>query len=185
MVTTDHGGPNHSKLNLVHAYSELTESRKTAPEVLQFYGMEFNMPAMDHHTLIIPNTDDEWKVLFNIESQFDRNEAWPSDPARDSESFGTKALLYMNTLRRLPLMFANHPSRSATAVGQYGDDEPRELRSYNDVAPDLYRGMEGAPGHQAGSLAPNGTPKRDAAGQPAGNRGAYGNENARTFGGFD
>jgi len=29
MVTTDHGGPNHSKLNLTHAYAELTESRKT------------------------------------------------------------------------------------------------------------------------------------------------------------
>ena len=40
MVTTDHGGPNHSKLNLVHAYAELQESRKATPEVLQFYGME-------------------------------------------------------------------------------------------------------------------------------------------------
>src|SRR5262245_22821683 len=28
MVTTDHGGPNHSKLNLVHAYSELRQSRE-------------------------------------------------------------------------------------------------------------------------------------------------------------
>src|SRR5688572_23628979 len=110
MVTTDHGGPNHSKLNLVHAYTELQESRKVVPEILQFYGMELNMPAMDHHTLIIPNTEDEWKVLFNIESQFDKSDAWPPDPSRDSESAGTRALLYMNSLLRLPLMFANHPS---------------------------------------------------------------------------
>jgi hypothetical protein len=185
MVTTDHGGPNHSKLNLVHAYAELQESRKAVPEMLQFYGMEFNMPAMDHHTLIIPNTPDEWKVLFNIESQFDKNESWPPDPTRDSEAAATKALVYMNSLRRLPVLFANHPSRSATAVGQYGLDEPREFRSNNDVAPDVYRGMEGAPGHQAEGLAQDGTQKRDEAGQPTGNRGAYGNDKARTFGGFD
>src|SRR6185436_13697361 len=66
MVTTDHGGPDHSKLNLVQAYAELLQSRKAVPEVIQFYGMEMNMPAMDHHTLIIPNANDEWKVLFNI-----------------------------------------------------------------------------------------------------------------------
>ena len=185
MVTTDHGGPNHSKLNLVHAYTELQESRNVVPEILQFYGMELNMPAMDHHTLIIPNTEDEWKVLFNIESQFDKNDAWPPDPTRDSDSAGTKALLYMNSLRRLPVMFANHPSRSATGVGKYGQDEPREFRNNNDTAPEVYRGMEGAPGHQASGLAPDGTQKRDEMGEPAGNRGAYGNDNARTFGGFD
>jgi hypothetical protein len=55
MVTTDHGGPNHSKLNLTRAYAELKSSREMVPEVLQFYGMELNMPAMDHHTLIIPH----------------------------------------------------------------------------------------------------------------------------------
>src|SRR5262245_53982890 len=168
MVTTDHGGPNHSKLNLVHAYAELTESRKTVPEVLQFYGMEFNMPAMDHHTLVIPNTDDEWKVLFNIESQFDSKDAWPLDPTRDSEAAGFRALAFMNAMRKLPVMFANHPARSAKGIGDYGLDEPREFRNNNDLAPEVYRGMEGAPGHQAGP-----------------NRGAYSNDGARTFGGFD
>lgn len=36
MVTTDHGGPNHSKFNLVHAYAELKEARAQVPDVLQF-----------------------------------------------------------------------------------------------------------------------------------------------------
>ncbi|MEZ5285380.1 MAG: hypothetical protein R2712_11360 [Vicinamibacterales bacterium] len=27
------------------------------PEVLQFYGMELNMPGMDHHALVVPRTD--------------------------------------------------------------------------------------------------------------------------------
>src|SRR5262245_22251058 len=185
MVTTDHGGPNHSKYNANHAYLELKESRRAVPDLLQFYGMELNMPAMDHHTLIIPNDEDEWKTLFNIESQFDANEAWPPDPLRDTETATFQALTFMKGLRRLPLLFANHPSRSATGVGVYGLDEPREFRNNNDLASDLYRGMEGAPGHQAGTLLPDGSLRRDAQGRPAGNRGAYGNPNARTFGGVD
>jgi hypothetical protein len=184
MVTTDHGGPNHSKLNLTRAYPDLQASRTQVPELLQFYGMELNMPAMDHHTLIIPNTEEEWKNLFNIESQFDKAEAWPPDPTRDSGAFGIKALLYMNAMKKLPLIFANHPARSATGVGQYGLDEPYEFRNNNDVAPDVYHGMEGAPGHQAGGLDKDGKQKlKD--GNPDGDRGAYGNDKARTFGGFD
>jgi hypothetical protein len=185
MVTTDHGGPNHSKLNLQHAYVELKESRRLVPELLQFYGLELNMPAMDHHTLIMPNTEDEWKTLFTIESRFDANDAWPPNPSRNSGAAALQALMFMKGLPQIPLVFANHPSRSAKGVGVYGLTEPREIRSNNDVAPEIYRGMEGAPGHQAASLAADGSPKRDAAGKPIGNRGAYGNDGARTFGGFD
>jgi len=185
MVTTDHGGPNHSKLNLTRAYAELKTSRDMVPEVLQFYGMELNMPAMDHHTLIIPNSEREALMLYDIESRFDSQEVWPRDPSRSEEAHAQRALEYMKNLPLLPLMFANHPSRSATGVGVYGSDEPREFRANNTLAPEVYRGMEGAPGHQAGGLAPDGSPKRDAAGNPAGARGGYGREGARTFGGFD
>lgn len=185
MVTTDHGGPNHSKLNLTEAYDELRQSRLAVPEVLQFYGMELNMPAMDHHTLIVPRADDEWKTLFNIESQFDSNDAWPPDPARNSDTAGFRALTFMKALTRWPVMFANHPSRSAKGVGVYGLDEPHEFRNHNDLAPEIYLGMEGGPGHQASALAPDGSPKRGADGQPTGSRGAYANPGAGTFGGFD
>jgi hypothetical protein len=126
------------------------------------------MPAMDHHTLIVPNTEDEGKVLFSIENQFDANEAWPPDPARDTEAAAARALAFMNAMEKLPLIFANHPSRSAKGVREYGLDEPREFRANNDLAPEVYHGMEGAPGHQAGP-----------------NRGSYENDKARTFGGFD
>ncbi len=185
MVTTDHGGPNHSKLNLTRAYAELRVSREIVPEVLQFYGMELNMPAMDHHTLIIPQSEQEASMLYEIESRFDSQDAWPSDPERDQEAHTQRALEYVKRLPLLPLLFANHPSRSAKGVGVYGRDEPREFRGNHDLAPEVYRGMEGAPGHQAATLAPDGTQKRDAAGQPAGFRGSYGNPGAHTFGGFD
>jgi hypothetical protein len=185
MVTTDHGGPNHSKLNLTRAYAELKVSRAMVPEVLQFYGMELNMPAMDHHTLIIPNSAQEASMLYDIESRFDANEAFPVDPSRREEAHARRALEHMKSLPLLPLVFANHPSRSATGVSIYGSNEPRELRANNNVAPEVYRGMEGAPGHQAGALAPDGSPKRDAAGNRAGYRGGYSRAGAHTLGGFD
>ena len=185
MVTTDHGGPNHAKINLGQAYADLQTSRRLVPEVLQFYGMELNMPGMDHHTLIVPTSERESSMLFDIESRFDANEVWPPDPVRNTEPFAQRALEYMKGLPQPPILFANHPSRSATGIGQYGLNEPRELRNNHDRAPSVYRGMEGAPGHQAGALAPDGTEKRDGSGQPTGFRGAYGNPGAGTIGGFD
>ncbi len=185
MVTTDHGGPNHSKLNLTRAYEELKASREMVPEVLQFYGMELNMPAMDHHTLIIPHSAQEASMLYDIESRFDSQDAWPRDPARSQEAHAQRALEHMKSLPLLPVMFANHPARSATGVRVYGADEPREFRNNHNLAPDVYKGMEGAPGHQAGTLARDGTQKKDKNGKPAGFRGGYGREGAHTFGGFD
>ena len=185
MVTTDHGGPNHSKLNASRAYAELVDSRSRVPDLLQFYGLELNMPAMDHHTLIVPQTDAEWETLFEMERRFDANEAWPRDPERNTEAAALSALQHMNALAPLPLLFANHPSRSAKGLGAYGLDEPSELRVRNSAAPDIYRGMEGGPGHQAGGLAPDGSVKRDKDGQPAGFRGGYANPGAETRGGFD
>ena len=112
--------------------------------MLQFYGMELNMPAMDHHTLIIPNSAEEASMLYEIESRFDSQEAWPADPSRNTEAQAQRALEHKKSLPLLPLVFANHPSRSATGVGVYGLNEPRELRANNNLAPNVYRGMEGA-----------------------------------------
>ncbi|WP_253911281.1 hypothetical protein [Streptomyces sp. CNQ-509] len=74
------------------------------------------------------------------------------------------------TMDRKPLVLAHHASRSAPGLGVYGQDTPREFRNGNDVAPDVYVGFEGAPGHQAGPLV-------------GGARGGYGNH--PTYGGFD
>jgi len=187
MVTTDHGGPDHAKLNFRQAHRELTLSRELVPDLLQFYGMELNMPGMDHHTLIIPNADDEASVLQEFESEFDANQDWalPPDPGRRSEATRRRALEHLQRLDRLPLLFANHPSRSATAVGTYGLDEPWELRGNNDLAPDVYRGMEGAPGHQAATLTADGRPRPQVPGRTSSARGRYQNPDAPTIGGFD
>lgn len=177
MVTTDHGGPDHSKLDYEQAYPELLKSRLAVPEVLQFYGMEFDTPGGDHSSLIVPRSDAERQTLLDIEHRFSKREAWPLDPARDTEPRMIDALRHMRGLSLPPVVIANHPARSATGLGAYEQYDPAEFRDWNDAAPDVAIGMEGAPGHQAASLRPDGTL------DPKGVRGSYGR--APTMGGFD
>ncbi|NYH40601.1 hypothetical protein HNR22_000328 [Micromonospora jinlongensis] len=169
-MCTDHGGPTHSKVNIEQAYPDLLRSRKLVPEVLQFWGMEFDAPSLDHHTLMIPRHDDEAKQLFELESRFAKYDAFPTDPARDTEAKMVEFLKVARGMPHKPLVIAHHASRSAPGLGVYGQDTPREFRNGNNAAPDVYVGFEGAPGHQAGPL--NG-----------GKRGGYGNH--PTYGGFD
>ncbi|MFF5180491.1 phosphoesterase [Micromonospora sp. NPDC000316] len=169
-MCTDHGGPTHSKVNIEQAYPDLLRSRKLVPEVLQFWGMEFDAPSLDHHTLMIPRHDDEAKQLFELESRFAKYDAFPTDPARDTEAKMVEFLKVARNMPHKPLVIAHHASRSAPGLGVYGQDTPREFRNGNNAAPDVYIGFEGAPGHQAGPL--NG-----------GARGGYGNH--PTYGGFD
>ena len=143
MVATDHGGPNHSKVNLEKAYPELILSRELVPEVIQFFGLELNSPGADHSSLIIPNDDNEAQQLALIESQFDRAEVFPIDPERNTEPRMIQALEFMNKLKPKPILIANHPSRSAQKGKQYGLDDPAELRKWNDTAPEVSVGMAG------------------------------------------
>ncbi len=177
MVSTDHGGPNHSKLNYEQAWPEVNKARAAVPELLIFYGMEFDTPAGDHSSLIIPFTGDEREQLRAIESGFSKREPWPRNEAWDSEGRMIDALKLMRDQKAPPVLVANHPSRSATAPFAWGQYTPAEFRNWNDTAPRVAIGMEGAPGHQAGALKPDGSP------DPAGNRGGYGR--APTMGGFD
>jgi hypothetical protein len=177
MVSTDHGGPNHSKLNAEQAYPELLRSRDETPGIIQFYGMEFDTPGGDHSSMIIPHTHGERDALQDIEQRFSKREAYPADPGRDTEPKMIEALKHMRAIEAPPVVIANHPSRSAKGVGEYGLYSPREFRDWNDTAPRVAIGMEGAPGHQAGAL------KADGSHDPEGIRGGY--RNSPTMGGFD
>jgi len=173
-VATDHGGPDHSKINFELAYPELQLSRAALPEVIQFYGLELNTPAADHSSIIVPYTSDESNILRDLESRFDRLEKWTEEEIRerDQEDRMIEALRAMDRLAIKPVVIAHHPSRDAQGPGEYAGVEPRELRNWNDTAPDVAVGMEGAPGHQAGPLADNPAPRGWYFGYP-------------TMGGFD
>lgn len=176
MVTTDHGGPNHSKVNLEQAYPDLLMSRIVVPEVIQFYGMELDTPGADHSSLIIPHSHNEADHLFQIESNYARREPYPPDPSWNTEPRMIEALKAMNELSPKPIVIANHPSRSAKGFKKYGLYDPAEFRNWNDTAPEIAVGMAGAPGHQAIAIAPDSSRK-------LGPRGGYGN--FPTMGGFD
>ncbi len=168
MVHTDHGGPGHSVVNRDHAWPALQEARRAVPGLIQYYGMEFDVPAAEHASLIIAPGPEEREQLFVIERDYSRGEPLP--PAtRDQESQMLDALAYLRRLDPLPLMFVNHPSRTASGFGRWGEVEPRELRAWHDAAPKVLVGMEGAPGHQATTE----------------HRGLYRDAAAPTMGGFD
>ena len=160
-VTTDHGGPGHSKIRFEQAYPELEFSRAELPEVIQFYGIEFNSPAADHSSIIMPYTSDESTVLRELESRFDAEEKLSEEETRerDQEDRMIEALRAMDALPQKPLVIAHHPARNAGGLGEYGDTEPRELRNWNDAAPEIAVGMEGLPGHQAGPLSAHPAPR--------------------------
>lgn len=182
MVATDHGGPNHSKVSLEMAYPELLASREAVPEVIQFMGLELNSPGADHSSIIVPHTHDEAQNLVDYESRFDAKEAWPLDPSNNQPPLMLEAIRFADSLEKKPVVIAHHPSRSAMARGEYGMTTPEELRAWNDTAPDVAVGMEGAPGHQAAKFTRN---EQKAAYPPwVFARGAYG-RGYPTMGGFD
>lgn len=117
VMCTDHGGPNHSKVNLELAYPDLLMSRRLVPDVLQFWGMEFDAPQMDHHTLMIPHRSDEAQLLYDLESRYNKLDAWPTDPTRDTEAKMVEFLTYASRMPAKPLVIAHHAARSATGLG--------------------------------------------------------------------
>lgn len=168
MVHTDHGGPGHSAVTRDHAWPALLQARRDVPGLIQFNGMEFDVPAAEHASLIVAPGPDERDQLVEIERRYGRSEPL-EDGTRDDESLMLEALAHMRALPAPPLLFVNHPARTATGVGAWGAVEPRELRAWHDAAPGVVVGMEGAPGHQA----------------TRSERGLYRNAAAPTFGGFD
>ncbi|MCD9032435.1 hypothetical protein LDO32_11930 [Luteimonas sp. Y-2-2-4F] len=168
IVHTDHGGPGHSAVTRDHAWPALLQARREVPALIQFNGMEFDVPAAEHASLIVAPGPDERDQLVEIERRYGRSEPL-EEGARDDESLMLEALAHMRALPAPPLLIVNHPSRTATGVGEWGRVEPRELRAWHDAAPGVVVGMEGAPGHQA----------------TRSERGLYRNAGAPTFGGFD
>lgn len=177
MVSTDHGGPLHARLNADEAYPEVLAARARVPDLILFYGMEFDTPGAEHSSLIIPPSSHEREDLLQIEGRYGRREPWPADPVRHTEAFMLEALRDMATMSPRPVMVVNHPSRSATGPGEYGEVRPHQLRDWSEVTPRVVIGMEGAPGHQADGLFADGRP------DPAGSRGIY--RRFPTLGGFD
>ncbi len=162
MVTTDHGGPNHSVINRNLAYPELVASRAAVPDIMQFYGMEFDTPGARHSTLIIPKSEQEADQLFMLESRYNRREIYPDESPRDTQAFMLEALTAMQNMSPRPVLTVNHPARKATGLNEYQKITPQRMREWQDTAPDVVTGMTAIPGHQAATINPDGSNDPDA-----------------------
>ena len=161
LVTTDHGGPGHSQLNFQQAYPALVAARQAVPEVMAFYGMEFDTPGARHSTLIIPHFSGEAQQLLAIESSYNRREIYPDESPRDSDPFMAEALAFMARQQPAPLLLVNHPARTASGLGEYGKVTPARIRQWHDSAANVVIGMTALPGHQAATLHPDGSQNPD------------------------
>lgn len=176
-VITDHGSERHDRIALSKAYPDLLEARRLHPEILVFQGLEWNIPSAEHGSVILPPTADEAERIAEFEARFDENNLSRPDAQHKSEADAIAGVRYLQSLNPKPLFIANHPARN-------GVDSPHEMRAWSDAGPDVARGFEGAPGHQAATL--NGGPRGAYGSKPnPGSWPAYPPESYRTFGGYD
>ncbi len=188
MVITDHGSVTHAKIGVEKVNPDIVRARQVfGDQTLVFQGLEWNIPAAEHGTIIVHPGKNEVAVLKEFETSFDGvvNSWTASNAANEQHALeGLDFLATSVTRRRVQdaAFFANHPARK-------GLDSPHEIRGWRDRQPTIALGMEGAPGHQAAGIKlPYG---------PGSGRGYYDNapsadsfagyplESYITYGGFD
>jgi hypothetical protein len=158
IVITNHGSTeNLGKIE--NEYEELLRLREENPELLIFYGFEWNVPSGEHATFIVEPGNREMAQIREFMQRFDEN----TNKNASREADAVRALAYAETMSPRPIVILNHPSRK----GRYSLSE---LRAY-DNAGSVALGFEGAPGHQA-------NPERGS--YPAKEPGS-----SRTYGGYD
>jgi PHP domain len=200
IVITDHGSIGHAKFGVDKVNPDIRAARAALKSLLVFQGLEWNIPAAEHATIIVTPGDNEVSVLKAFENGYDGVVKSATGGAEGDPATAANELLAIQGLQFLKskigssdgvddaVMLANHPARK-------GLDTPHEFRAWRDQGQGVAIGMEGAPGHQNAAV-PDGF-------HTAGARGEYGNtavsvgpsawagyttpnwEYYRTWGGFD
>jgi len=191
MVITDHGSDQHVRIGVDLVNPKIVEARRAVKDTLVFQGLEWNIPAAEHGTIIVHPGPREVSVLKQFELDYDgsgpngsfaRGVSSPENEALAVAGLHFLAGAVRDAKVDDALMLANHPARK-------GLDSPHEIRGWRDAEPRIAIGMEGAPGHQAAGI--------PASYGPGSGRGYYDNspssssfpayplESYRTYGGFD
>lgn len=186
IVITDHGNEPFAAHSITPQREDMLAARERfGDELLLFNGLEWNIPAGEHTTLMMAPGEHEAEVLQEFVDRYDANVVDARPGTAENEALAIEALGFLERSRangRLEdvLVLPNHPARK-------GIDSPSELRAWQDAAPEVVIGFEGAPGHQAASL-----PAGMARGRGLYDGGAsehsfpgYPEESYRTWGGFD
>jgi hypothetical protein len=151
MVVTDHGNAPFASYSVQPLVADIVAARKKyGGDVLVFTGLEWNIPAGEHTTLMLAPGRNEAALLQEFVTRYDARVNGTRDGTPENEAIAVQALAFLKDAvhtRRIDgaLVLPNHPSR-------LGINSPAETRNWRDAAPGIVIGMEGAPGHQAASL---------------------------------
>lgn len=187
MVITDHGNTSFAAHSIAPQHRDILAARQRhREELLIFNGLEWNIPGAEHTTFMMAPGAGEPKVLQELVNRYDALVVGARDGTPENEALALTALEHIAATVRSgrladALVLPNHPARK-------GIDSPAELRAWQDAAPDIVIGFEGAPGHQAAGLPAPGMAR--GRGLYDGGRGTYSfpgypEESYRTWGGFD
>jgi PHP domain len=186
IVITDHGNAAFAAHSIGPQREAMVAARERyADDLLIFNGLEWNIPAGEHTTLMMAPGDAEAEVLQEFVDTYDANVVDARDGTPAHEDLALDALTFLAktvSSGRLDdvLVLPNHPARK-------GIDSPAELRAWQDAAPEVVIGFEGAPGHQAAALPAGMARGRGLYDGSAGEHSfpGYPEESYRTWGGFD
>lgn len=187
MVVTDHGNASFAAHSITPQRQDILAARdRHRDDLLIFNGLEWNIPGAEHTTFMMAPGAREPEVLQELVNRYDALVVGARDGTPENEALAIEALEHIAATVRSgrladALVLPNHPARK-------GIDSPAELRAWQDAAPDVVIGFEGAPGHQAAGLPAPGMAR--GRGLYDGGRGTYSfpgypEESYRTWGGFD
>lgn len=151
LTITDHGNVPFATHSIPPLMADIAAARKKHGEdVLVFTGLEWNIPAGEHTTLMLAPGRNEASLLQEFVTRYDARVNGTRDGTPANEAIALEALTFLKNAvarRRIDdaLVLPNHPSR-------LGINSPKETRDWRDAAPGIVIGMEGAPGHQAAGL---------------------------------
>ncbi|AQX80148.1 hypothetical protein BWO91_09310 [Plantibacter flavus] len=159
---TEHSNKGHANVGGVfNAAREIDTARAARPDMLVLQGLEWYIPGAEHATVLIAPGPQTTLVLRRFELDHDgKLNGWekPRPGTADAAEWlvhATDGIAWLGAQKRAGviddvIVLANHPSR-------LGIDSPGELRAWQDADPEVFVGMEGAPGAQAGAIAANAT----------------------------
>ncbi|WP_335987594.1 histidinol-phosphatase [Glycomyces sp. MUSA5-2] len=187
IAITDHGNKPFAAHSIAPQHEDLAAARdRHGDDLLVFGGLEWNIPAGEHTTLMMAPGDGEAEVLQEFVNAYDANVVGARDGTPENEALAIEALANLKAAVEDghladALVLPNHPARK-------GIDSPAELRAWQDAAPGIVIGFEGAPGHQAAGLPAPGMARGRGLydSNPGGHSfPGYPAEGYRTWGGFD
>ncbi|MGW4214425.1 PHP domain-containing protein [Lentzea sp. NPDC004789] len=186
LAITDHGNVPFAKYSVTPLVADIAAARREYADMLVFTGLEWNIPAGEHTTLMLAPGRNEGALLQEFVTRFDARVNGTRDGTPANEAIAVQALKFLQNAVATgriadALVLPNHPSR-------LGINSPQETRAWRDTAPGIVIGMEGAPGHQAAGLPAPGMARGRGLYDSAPGKFSfpgYPPESYRTWGGFD